>query len=70
MTQTKAILQYLQTYKSIDPLEALREFGCFRLAARIHDIEKLGYTIPRETVTSIGKRTGRKVRFTRYRWPE
>jgi hypothetical protein len=65
MKQTEAILNYLQTYGRITPLDALRELGCFRLAARIHDLEQQGYTIPRR----IGRKTGRKVRFTEYGKP-
>ncbi len=70
MTQTQAILQYLNQYGSITPLDALRELGCFRLAARIHDIEQKGYRIPRRTVTVTGKKTGRKVQITEYLKPE
>ena len=70
MTQTEAVLDYLNQYGSITPLEALREIGCFRLAARIHDLEKKGYTIPRNTVTVTGKKTGRKVKISRYYRPQ
>ena len=69
MTQTEAILDYLNRYGSITPVEALREIGCFRLAARIHDLEKQGHHIPRRTVTVIGKRTGKKVQITEYLRP-
>ena len=70
MNQTNLILDYLDEYGSIDPLEALRELGCFRLAARIYDLEQRGHVIPRETFTTVGRKTGRKVRFTRYKAPE
>ena len=69
MTQTDAILDYLNRYGRITPIDALRELGCFRLAARIHDLEQQGYVIPRRTVTQVGKKTGRKVRFTEYGKP-
>lgn len=45
MTQNKQILNYLKTGKSITPLEALYEFGCFRLSARIFDLKKDGWPI-------------------------
>ena len=48
MTQTEAVLDYLQTYGKITPLDALREIGCFRLEARIHDLEQKGYHSPED----------------------
>ena len=69
MTQTEAVLDYLNQYGSITPLDALREIGCFRLAARIHDLEKQGHVIPRSTITVTGKKTGRKVKISQYYRP-
>lgn len=59
-TQCKQILAYMRKYGSITPLEALMEFGCMRLSARIHDLRKLGWNIR----TSITKQNGKK--FARY----
>ena len=43
-TQCAAILEHLKKGLSITPLEALNLCGCFRLAARIHDLRhKQGY---------------------------
>jgi hypothetical protein len=69
MTQAQEILQYINLHGSITPLDALRELGCFRLAARIYDLEQEGYVFPRETVKAKGVRTGKVVRFTRYKRP-
>ena len=69
MTQTTAVLEYLNRYGTITPLDALREIGCFRLAARIHDLEQKGYHIPRKTIEVTGKKTGKKVRITQYSRP-
>jgi hypothetical protein len=69
MTQAQDILQYMQKYGSITPLAALRDLGCFRLAARIYDLEQQGWKIPRETVKTRSKRTGKVVRITRYYSP-
>ena len=44
-TQEDKILQYLQSGKSITPIEALNLFGCFRLGARCYDLKKKGYDI-------------------------
>jgi hypothetical protein len=69
VTQTDLVLDYLNRYGTITPLEAMRELGCFRLAARIYDIEQRGYVVPRRTVKTTGKKTGRIVRFTEYGTP-
>ena len=46
--QNKAILNYLESGKSLNPMEALIQFGCFRLAARIGDLRKEGHDIHTE----------------------
>lgn len=38
-------IEYIELYGSITPLEALDAFGCYRLAARISDLRKQGYSI-------------------------
>ena len=47
-TQSERILKWMQEGKSITALEALREFGCFRLAARINDLKNAGHDIVSE----------------------
>ena len=47
-SQSVAILNYLKTGNSLNPLEALNKFGCFRLAARIGDLRKEGHDIQTE----------------------
>ena len=69
MTQCEEILTYLERHGAITPLEALTELGCFRLAARIHDIEQKGYTIPRKTIEVIGRVNGKPCRITEYHRP-
>ena len=56
MSQSDAILEHLKAGNSITPVDALRDFGCFRLAARIDDLRQRGHDI--ETVTE--KRNGKK----------
>ena len=43
--QKEQILNYLRKNGVITPIEALDYFGCMRLAARIADLRKDGYTI-------------------------
>jgi hypothetical protein len=66
MTQCEKILQYIEEYQSITPLDALREFGCMRLASRITDLRRRGYPITREMETAKN-RAGEPVRYARYR---
>ena len=47
-SQSVAILNYLKTGNSLNPMEALNKFGCFRLAARIGDLRKEGHDIQTE----------------------
>lgn len=65
-TQNEMILKYIHDYGSITPLEALREFGCMRLASRINDLKNKGYNITSEKV-STKNRYGKKVNFSRYK---
>ena len=44
-TQCELILEYMKLFGSINPMQALQECGCFRLASRISDLKKQGYTI-------------------------
>ena len=66
MTQCQKILEYIKLYGSITPLDALREFGCMRLAARINDLNHMGINIISETEYSIN-RNGEKVHYARYK---
>jgi hypothetical protein len=56
-TQNKRIEKYLLSGRTLTPLDALYEFSCFRLSARIYDLRKRGLDIeskPRK-ITSDGK---------------
>ena len=54
-SQEKRILNALAV-RWIDPMAALREFGCFRLAARIHELREAGWQITDRYVDRHGKR--------------
>lgn len=59
-TQTEAILADMRQGMSVTALDALNRYGCFRLAARINDIRKLGHVVHVETVeVAGGKRVAR-----------
>jgi hypothetical protein len=55
-TQKENILQHLQTFKKITPLEALNLYGCFRLASVIFMLKKDGYMIATNMITK-GEKT-------------
>lgn len=54
-SQNEMILAWLKQGRSITPLDALNEFGCFRLGARIGDLRKRGYNIGTQRVARNGK---------------
>ena len=49
-TQNQKILDYLDEHDYITPLDAMNNFGCMRLAARIADLEERGHTFVRHRV--------------------
>jgi len=62
MTQAEQILKALKKGRKLTPLDALAEFSCFRLGARIFDLKERGYNIVTKMVeSSNGKR------FAQYR---
>ena len=65
MNQCDMILQYMRDTGSITPWEAMREFGCMRLGARIYDLRRRGHGIER-TLVSDTNRYGKRVQYARY----
>lgn len=65
MTQTEMILRYMQENGSITQAEAVSEFGCYRLGARIFDLKAAGHQITKEIITSRN-RFGHSVSFAKY----
>lgn len=58
-TQQDKILRQLLRGRAVDPISALRLFGCFRLAARIRDLRERGYNIKSAFAEEDGKRFAR-----------
>lgn len=65
MTQCDKVLRHLRDFGSITPMEALKEFGCMRLGARIHDLKRAGHDITR-TLEAGRNRYGEETRYARY----
>lgn len=66
MTQCDRILEYMETVGPITQLDAAREFGCYRLGARIWDLRNAGHAISKRMVTNKN-RYGERVSFAEYR---
>lgn len=64
--QKTVILEHLKKFGSIEPLTALREYGVYRLGARIADLKAEGHNIITETTASVSRITGRPVHFAKY----
>jgi hypothetical protein len=56
MSQSSAILLYLQSGHTLTAYDALRLFNCLRLAARIDDLRRDGHSIETLMVEGDGKR--------------
>jgi hypothetical protein len=63
MSQNDKILTHLRKAKSkgITPIEALADYGCFRLAARIRDLRDDGHNIITKTVERRNKKFAKYV---------
>ena len=62
---TELILDYMREFGSITPLEAIRDIGCYRLAARISDLRKDGYDIVTEPL-AVRNRYGKTSIVAKY----
>lgn len=64
-SQKEAVFRYMLEHGSITPMDAVRDLGCMRLAARIAELEALDFPIRHETV-EVRNRFGAKCRVTSY----
>lgn len=65
-TQCQRILRHMNDFGSIDPMTAIKEYGCMRLAARISDLKDKGHKIKAKRVTSKN-RYGESTSWCEYR---
>lgn len=65
MTQTKRVLEYLQTHPCITAKQAMDELGIFRLGARIWDLKNDGVPI-KDGWTTVKNRYGDDCRIKMY----
>jgi hypothetical protein len=69
MTQNDRIMRHLREFGSITQMEAMQEYGCFRLASRISDLRSEGVKIKREMVKGKN-RYDEPTHFAKYRLEE
>ena len=65
MSDKSRILKHLQEHGSITPWEAIEQFGCTRLGARIWDLKRDGHDI-RTSIETGTDRHGEPCRYARY----
>ena len=69
MTQREAILQYIEEFGSITPMQAFSDLGITKLATRISEMRKDGWEFKIETVT-VKNRYGNSVSYAKYSFGE
>lgn len=67
ITQNEMVIDYIDEYGAITPLEAMRDLGIYRLASRISDLKKQGHKIKSKMV-SVKTRNGGRTHIARYSW--
>ena len=65
MTQYERILQYMDDFGSISPMEAFSDLGITKLATRISEMTRNGYRFTK-TMCDSTNRYGQKVSYVRY----
>lgn len=69
MTQGERIINYLEQFGSITPMEAFRDLGITKLATRISEMRADGIEFEKEYVTSKN-RFGESVTYMKYSLPK
>ena len=65
LTQSMKVLKYMMDFGKITPVDAMKDLGVMRLAARISDLEEQGFEIVHER-ESGKNRYGEKTSYARY----
>jgi hypothetical protein len=65
MTQAQRVLDYLKEGKTITTLNAFKELGITRLAARVHELKQDGYDVKKHTI-SVTNRFNEKCAIAEY----
>lgn len=65
-TQKQKVIRHLETYGSITPLDAFRDYGIMRLAAVIFKLKEEGFNINSEMITRYVNRFGEPINYAKY----
>lgn len=65
LNQREKIIRHLEAFGTIDPMEAIRDYGIMRLASRISELRKEGYAIITNMVHGLN-RFQEKTRYAEY----
>lgn len=55
MTQANRVLEYLKSGKTITTLNAFKELGITRLAARVYELKSDGHEVKKNTITVVNR---------------
>ena len=66
LNQRQRIIRHMEAFGTIDPMEAIKDYGIMRLASRISELRKEGYIIITEMVHGYN-RFDEKTRYAKYR---
>ena len=69
LTQRQLILNYIEDFGSITPMEAFSDLGITKLATRISEMRKDGMQFKIDSVKSTN-RYGKTVHFSKYSFPK
>lgn len=70
-TQNQQVLAHLKQGKTLTPIEALREYGMFRLAARVYELKEDGWPVKTERVrTATNTFAKYSLDLDKSLWPE
>lgn len=65
--QTERLLDYLKEHRRINPMEAWRELGIYRLGARVFDLRAAGHHIESGRV-KVSNQFGEQCRVASYEY--
>lgn len=66
MSQSDKVMRHLENYGSITPMEAVSEYGIYRLAAVVHSLRRRGAPIATDEIKGRN-RYGERIHYARYR---
>lgn len=68
-TQCDRIVKYIKDFGSISTWQAMTDLGIARLASRVHDLKKKGYSFKVERINTFN-RYGEKTYYFKYSFAE